>query len=172
MKPAGSGIGEFSCAYHKTALNLVRVFSISTICFIFSFFSLQKQTGIDVMDDNYALSLAIFHLREKKPPNIFKTVAFVYQKIHYFRHKIHLQYPVLQIPHPFRDKIRARITRYYGAYQSCMPFYKDFFKCAYEVGQPVEHQECWREYQDMRECETSWKTVRHFHLCIIYIHMP
>lgn len=71
---------------------------------------------------------------------------------------MHLQYPVLQIPRPFRDRIRSRVTRFYGNYQCCMPFYKDFYKCAYEVGQPVEHEECWKEFRDMRECENMWKT--------------
>lgn len=80
---------------------------------------------------------------------------------------MHLQYPVLQIPRPFRDRIRSRVTRFYGNYQSCMPFYKDFYKCAYEVGQPVEHEECWKEFRDMRECENMWKTVRHFHLTFV-----
>lgn len=73
-------------------------------------------------------------------------------------HYLHIQYPVLQIPSPFRGRIRSRLTRYKAFHQSCMPFYKDFFKCAHEVGQPVMHEECWEEFQDMKECESLWKT--------------
>lgn len=108
----------------------------------------------------------------KKTPNIFKIVAFVDQMFFYFRHYLHLQYPVLQNPSPFRGRIRSRLTRYKAFHQSCMPFYKDFFKCAHEVGQPVMHEECWEEFQDMKECESLWKTVRHFDFCIFYSCMP
>ena len=69
------------------------------------------------------------------------------------------QYPVFQVPAPLRDIVRFRITRPYGRCAACNKFYKDFFKCAYEVGRQLEYKECWKEYADMKECEGRQKTV-------------
>lgn len=107
-----------------------------------------------------------------KKPKYIQNCSFCWSTFFYFRHYLHIQYPVLQIPSPFRGRIRSRLTRYKAFHQSCMPFYKDFFKCAHEVGQPVMHEECWEEFQDMKECESLWKTVRHFYFCIFYSCMP
>ena len=62
------------------------------------------------------------------------------------------QYPVFQVPAPLRDIVRFRITRPYGRCAACNKFYKDFFKCAYEVGRLLEYKECWKEYADIKEC--------------------
>ncbi|XP_062566257.1 uncharacterized protein LOC134228762 [Saccostrea cucullata] len=67
-------------------------------------------------------------------------------------------YPVFQVPHPFRQYFRIGLLHHIGYHQPCLTFYKDFFKCAFEVGRPLEYEECYKELQDMRECETRYKT--------------
>ncbi|XP_061169078.1 uncharacterized protein LOC133178363 [Saccostrea echinata] len=75
-----------------------------------------------------------------------------------FIYKVNGLYPVFQVPHPFRQYFNIGLLHHIGYHQPCLLFYKDFFKCAFEVGRRLEYEECAKELQDMRECETRWKT--------------